>query len=116
MSEINVIIKHPEGLHARPAALLARMAQQFQSDIKVILGRWSADAKSILEILTLGADQGAEVCVSADGEDADQAVEAIREFVEANFGEEIIERDETGEPQELDKPDEPDHTQDQTPS
>jgi phosphotransferase system HPr (HPr) family protein len=89
MPEINLIITHPEGLHARPAAELVKTAQQFQSEIVVGLGKWEANAKSILEILTLGADLGAEVSVAAKGDDAEQAIEAIRKLIETNFGDEL---------------------------
>ncbi len=91
MSEINLTIKHPEGLHARPAADLVKIAQQFQSEITVSMGKWTADAKSILEILTLGANQGSEVHIVAKGEDSNEAVKAISELVENNFGDELDE-------------------------
>jgi len=95
--EFNITVKHPEGLHARPAAQLVKTAQQFKSEITVVKGRWKADAKSILEILTLGVNQGSEVCILADGEDAEQAVKALCELIETNFGDVLSKTNETGE-------------------
>lgn len=101
MPEIDIIINHPEGLHARPAAQLVKTAQQFQADITISMGNWKADAKSILEILTLGANQGSEIYVSAEGEDAEQAIEAIRELIETNFGDELDEPNKPGKQKDI---------------
>jgi phosphoenolpyruvate-protein phosphotransferase len=84
--EVKTTVKHPEGLHARPAAQLVQTAQHFESDITITMGRWKADAKSVLEILTLGVNEGSEVSISADGEDAEQAIKALCELIESNFG------------------------------
>jgi galactitol PTS system EIIA component len=84
--EITVIVRHPVGLHARPAALLVKLAKQFSSNITVFCKGKEANAKSILKVLALGADQGAEVTFRAEGEDAEQALKGLRELVESNFG------------------------------
>lgn len=86
MQETNLTIKHPEGLHARPAAEFVKTAQQFQSAITVTVGKWKADAKSILEILTLGANQGTEVHIVAEGDDEKEAIAAVTKLIENNFG------------------------------
>jgi phosphotransferase system HPr (HPr) family protein len=87
MPEIKLTVRHKVGLHARPAALFVQTAKQFKSDIKVTHGERVANAKSILNVLTLGASQGAVITISAEGEDADQALEALETLVEDNFGE-----------------------------
>jgi phosphocarrier protein HPr len=51
-------------------------------------GEREANAKSILSVLTLGADQGAQVTLHAEGEDAEQALESLAALIESNFGEE----------------------------
>jgi len=87
MPEIQLEIVHEVGLHARPAALFVQTASKFQSDIHVRNGEAGANAKSILEVLTLGAGKGAVITVTAEGEDADQALEALRELNARNFEE-----------------------------
>lgn len=80
-----VVISNPQGLHARPAELLARLAMQFESEVEVIRDDQCVDAKSILHVLTLGAGQGAEIVLQARGADAQQAVEAIARLVQNDF-------------------------------
>ena len=92
MQEIEVTIRHKVGLHARPAALFVQTASKFKSDLKVLKGEREVNAKSILSVLTLGAGQGAILKLVAEGEDEDQAIEALRLLVEGNFGEEPSER------------------------
>lgn len=87
MPEIILKIQHVAGLHARPAAMFVQTANQYKSIIKVRYGEREANAKSIMGILTVGASQGAVVTVCAEGEDAAQALESLRDLVESNFGE-----------------------------
>jgi phosphocarrier protein HPr len=87
MPSITLTIDHEAGLHARPAALFVQTAGQFASDITVTHGERSANAKSILTVLTLGAKQGSEVTITAEGDDAQEALDALKELVESNFGE-----------------------------
>ena len=87
MVEKNVIVNHKVGLHARPASVFVQTASKFKSDITVACEDRSANAKSILTVLTLGAHKGAVITISAEGEDADQAVAELVELVERNFGE-----------------------------
>lgn len=87
MPEITLTISHSSGLHARPAAIFVQTANQYRSTIKVCCGEREANAKSIMSILTVGANQGAVVTVCAEGDDAVQALDSLRELVESNFGE-----------------------------
>jgi len=87
MPEITLTIQNKVGLHARPAALLVQTAKQFDCDIKVTHNEREANAKSILNVLTLGASQGAVVTVYAEGEDAEQALVALETLIEDDFGE-----------------------------
>jgi phosphocarrier protein HPr len=86
MPEIKMIIQHQVGLHARPASLFVQTAKQFKSAIKVTYGARTANAKSILSVLALGAGQGAELDIQADGEDASAALQAIESLIAGNFG------------------------------
>ena len=84
--EINLVIQHPVGLHARPATIFVQKAKQYTSDIWVTFNGKEANAKSILRILTLGAGHGAEINIRAEGEDAQEALAGLKELVESNFG------------------------------
>jgi phosphocarrier protein HPr len=87
MPEAKLEIKNKVGLHARPAALFVQTANRFKSTITVMQGETSANAKSILNILTLGVGSGSVVTVVAEGEDADEALKALKELNADNFGE-----------------------------
>lgn len=89
MAEIILTIKNKVGLHARPASLFVQAANKFKSDIRItnIGSNVTANAKSILNVLTLGANQGCEIRMNAEGEDADQALAALKELFDSNFGE-----------------------------
>ena len=80
-----IVIAKPEGLHARPAELFAKLASQFESTIELIKDGQRVDAKSILDILTLAAVQGTELKLEAVGHDAVEAVDALVEMVDSNF-------------------------------
>jgi len=68
-------------LHARPAGAFVRAAASFAARIEVQANGRRANAKSILEILALGADGGTELAISASGDDAAQAVADLRRLV-----------------------------------
>jgi phosphocarrier protein HPr len=87
MPEINLVVKHKVGLHARPASIFVQTAAKYNSDIEVTHGDNTVNAKSILAVLTLGAHQGAEITIKAEGEDAEDALKALEELVNDNFGE-----------------------------
>jgi phosphotransferase system HPr (HPr) family protein len=86
--ENTVVITNKVGLHARPATLFVQKAAAFQAQIRVRSGEKSANAKSIVSILKLGASQGATLVIQAEGEDAAEAVQALVELVEQKFYEE----------------------------
>jgi phosphotransferase system HPr (HPr) family protein len=84
-----VVIVNTEGLHARPADMLARTALKFRSRIEVVCRSERVDAKSTLNLLVLGATQGTELVIEADGDDATEAVDALAALVTSGFGEEF---------------------------
>lgn len=77
------------GLHARAAAKLIKIAENFESDIKLstLDKTIFADAKSILNILTLAASKGTILNLQIEGIDEDSAFDAITEIFENGFGE-----------------------------
>ncbi len=92
-----VVIQNEQGLHARPAQLLARTALSYESKIELICNGQRVDAKSILHVLTLGAVQGTEIIVEAQGPDAETALDAIVRLVESDFAaDEVIGQESTG--------------------
>ncbi len=82
-----VIINNEMGLHARPAAILAKEASKYKSNIKLVMDDTEVDAKSILDILTLAVSKGKSIKLIAIGEDAKEAVENIQKIIEQGFGE-----------------------------
>ncbi len=76
------------GLHARPAGKISQEAQRYAASITVHSGGMEADAKSILDLLTLAAPQGTELRLRAQGADAAEAVSALSRLFEDMFGEE----------------------------
>lgn len=88
IGETTVINK--TGLHARPAATFATAAAKFKSKISIKnLNTDSKDvnAKSVVSVLTLGMSKGTKIRITADGEDADEAVSALTLLIESGFGE-----------------------------
>lgn len=77
------------GLHARAAAQVVRLAERFKSDQRLIRQdeNISANARSILSILTLAASSGVTLILEAEGEDEQEAFDAMRELFEGGFGE-----------------------------
>ena len=80
-----VTVSNPQGLHARPAHLLVQLATRFKSNILIGKDSELVDCKSILSLLTLGAGQGTELSITAQGSDAVEAVESIVQLIEADF-------------------------------
>ncbi|MEO0531978.1 MAG: HPr family phosphocarrier protein [Planctomycetota bacterium] len=78
-------VRNADGLHARPAEMVAREAMRFESDIRIVREDYRIDAKSILDVLTLGAAEGTELTITAKGVDAEAAAEAVGRLVESDF-------------------------------
>ena len=85
--ETEIELTNDIGLHARPAALLARSLTGLTADVTVRLGDKEADARSVLGLLGLAARKGDRLVVSARGEQAAEAITRIRELADKNFGE-----------------------------
>ncbi len=83
-----VRVRNELGIHARPAAQIAQVAQKFTSKVQLVLDGREIDAASILDILSLAAPKGKELCLRARGDDACEAVASIAQLFEDRFGEE----------------------------
>lgn len=75
------------GLHFRAAAMVVRTAGEFASEMTISSGKAVADARSVLDLLTLAASKGTEVVVRAEGPDCRAAVTAIGDLIARNFAE-----------------------------
>ena len=75
--EKTIVIKNKQGLHARPAALFVQIANKFNSDIVISKGKQKVNGKSIMGIMMLEAGAGSRVTISANGDDAQQAVSEL---------------------------------------
>jgi len=81
--QTSALVPEVVGLHARPAALFVQQAAGFSSTIRLTCGERTADGKSILGVLQLGASAGSTVEIHAEGEDAEKAAEALAAFIRA---------------------------------
>jgi phosphotransferase system HPr (HPr) family protein len=84
MQQRTIMVKNRLGLHARAAAKIVRLSNQFKSELtlhRLDNGR-SGDAKSIFGILTLAAAQGTELMLTASGEDEERALSQIIKLIE----------------------------------
>ncbi|MGL1921405.1 MAG: HPr family phosphocarrier protein [Hyphomicrobiales bacterium] len=88
MSELELQICNQRGLHARASAKFVKCAEQFKAKITVSKDGSSVDARSIMGLMMLGASIGCSIAVSAEGKDADKALEAISDLVARRFDEE----------------------------
>ena len=86
-AERDVEIVNRAGMHARPAAEFVKLAGSFASRITVEKDGLEVNGKSIMGVLMLAAEQGSTVRVTAHGEDAPDAVEALAELVGRGFEE-----------------------------
>jgi multiphosphoryl transfer protein len=88
MKEVELVIKNPTGLHARPAKVFVNAAKQFKSDVRVYHGQKKANAKSLISMLTLGVETGNSIRIEVDGADEEVALEALATAVANGLGEE----------------------------
>ena len=89
MKQIEVEIKNKAGLHARPSSLFVQVASEFDSEITVICDDEEINGKSIMGLMLLAAEQGRNLIITADGEDEEEALEALKKLVEVDkFNEE----------------------------
>ena len=88
VTERDLVLKNKYGLHARPATLLAEVANGFKSEVTVVKEGQEVNGKSIFGLMMLAAECGSTLRVKAVGDDSDAAVAAIEKVIEAKFNEE----------------------------
>lgn len=82
-----ITIRNRRGLHARAAAKFVTLAERFGASVDVIRDGQDVSARSIMGLMMLGAGQGAQIEIRAEGWDAKEALEALAGLVEAGFDE-----------------------------
>ncbi len=85
MTEKVVTVKNRAGIHARPAALIVKTANQYASDFFIEKGSMRVNGKSIMGIITLGASYRTELKIVTDGADEQEAAEAIEQLFVNRF-------------------------------
>ncbi|MCP5162979.1 MAG: HPr family phosphocarrier protein [Hahellaceae bacterium] len=88
MTKDSVLIVNKLGLHARAAAKLVGLAGRFESVIKIAKDKREVDGKSIMSVMMLAASKGTEIDLIIDGNDEQEAMEAIKLLIADRFGEE----------------------------
>ena len=86
MKQFTYQIQDPNGLHARPAGALAKVAKGFSSHIAVKSGEKEADGKRLLSLMSLGAIHGASLCFIIEGADEKIAAAELEAFCLAHLG------------------------------
>lgn len=81
-----VVISHPTGLCLRGATAIAKTSRQFQSKIEIAKQDRRVHATDVLQVVSLGAGQGTSLVLEAAGPDAEEALDALVELFESNFG------------------------------
>lgn len=82
MTKKTVIIRIPEGLCARSTALFIKEANKFKSNLEIESDGRRVNGKSIIGVMSLGAFQGEKIILRADGEDEQEMIESLAEFLE----------------------------------
>lgn len=87
MIEREATIVNQDGIHARPAARIVRLASNFTADIELAKDGVGVNGKSIMGVMMLAAECGSSITIRADGPDAEAAVTALADLVASGFGE-----------------------------
>jgi phosphotransferase system HPr (HPr) family protein len=87
MLEKTMCVMNETGIHARPAAVLVKVAMQFDSDIYIYRGGNEYDAKSIMNVMSMGVRKGQEIHLKVSGPDEREAFQAITTLIENDFKE-----------------------------
>lgn len=85
MRSIEITIKNESGLHARPASLFTREAVKYESKINLIKKDRRCNAKSIINILSLGISKNDQLTIEADGPDEERALRGLKALLESDI-------------------------------
>ncbi len=82
-----IVIRNPQGIHARPAATLVDHAKRFQSNIEILKGSQSANCKSVVSIMALQISFGESIKLQASGQDREEAIKSLTVAIRGGLGE-----------------------------
>lgn len=85
--ETRVILQNEKGLHARPAGQIIHVMEKAKAELSIVYKGTVADASSIMDLLLLAAPYGAELQLTATGEDAEKVIKKITQLIHSKFGE-----------------------------
>ncbi len=83
-----VTVNNQAGLHTRPASMIVRTASKFDSDVYIQKDNYEINGKSVIGVMTLAAEQGAELTLVLEGDDEKEAADALVDLFQGGFGEE----------------------------
>lgn len=87
MTSYEITLENSTGLHARPASLLIECVKKYKSEVMILKDGNQYNAKSMMSILSMGADQGTTLTFEVDGSDEQEALDAIIGLIKSGFGE-----------------------------
>jgi phosphocarrier protein len=87
MIETSVQVTNKNGIHARPAAEIVKLAARYKAQITMARDDLEVNGKSIMGVMMLAAECGSMLTLRADGPDADDAVKALTTLINGRFGE-----------------------------
>lgn len=85
MKSFAYVIRDRVGIHARPAGIVVKEAKKYESDITVILNGKTADAKNLMQLMSMGIRNGDEISVNVSGSDEEAACAAVESVFRANL-------------------------------
>lgn len=85
MKQFSYTITDPEGLHARPAGILAKQCAGYKSTVTLTRGDKSVEAKRIFGLMGMGVKNGEEVVITVEGEDEENAAVELEAFFKENL-------------------------------
>jgi phosphocarrier protein len=86
--ERTIIVSNRSGLHARPSAMVVQLLKDYKANIFIETEVETVNAKSIMGLLTLGASYKSSLKITAEGEDAEEALDALTKLFDSKFEEE----------------------------
>ena len=87
MLEQEIVIINRSGLHTRPAALVVKLSSEFECDVYLVREDFEINAKSIIGVMTLAAEQGCKLILRTDGSDENEAMKKLVNLFASGFGE-----------------------------
>ena len=81
MAERTITVLNPTGIHARPATMVVDFAKKYPGTVSVIKGDKTGDLKSILKVLTMGLKKGTEITLQVSGENEEEFLESLCDFI-----------------------------------